>query len=62
MESYGVARSAVYTLNSKPGCAGDQGPTNLPAGYDQTAKAAATVQLEKAGVRLALLLNRAFAS
>ena len=32
----------------------------LPAGYDAAATAAMKLQLEKAGVRLATVLNRAF--
>jgi hypothetical protein len=58
-ESYQVARSAAYTLGSPAGCNSDPTPIALPAGYDARAKAAASIQLERAGVRLALLLNRA---
>jgi hypothetical protein len=59
LEAYQVSKSTVYTIGSKPGCDGDQGAVSLPAGYDQSAQAAAAIQLEKAGVRLALLLNNA---
>ena len=59
MESYGVAKASVYTIGSKPGCDGNQGPISLPPGYEDAAKAAAAIQLEKAGVRLGLVLNRA---
>jgi len=59
MESFAVAKSTVYTFGSKPGCASDTAPLPLPAGYDQTAQAAVALQLKKAGVRLALELNRA---
>lgn len=59
LESYAVAKSTVYTLGSKPGCANDTAPVPLPAGYDQAAQAAIALQLKKAGVRLALELNRA---
>jgi len=58
-ESYAVAKSAVYTIGSKPGCASDAAPIALPAGYDAAAQAAVALQLKKAGVRLALELNRA---
>jgi hypothetical protein len=34
----------------------------LPPGYDEQAREVATVQLEKAGVRLAAVLNRALGS
>jgi hypothetical protein len=59
MESYALAKSTVYTIGSKPGCASDVAPVTLPAGYDQAAQAAVALQLKKAGVRLALELNRA---
>jgi hypothetical protein len=59
LEGFDVARTAVYTLGSKPGCASDQSPVSLPPGYDEAARAVATIQLEKAGVRLAAVLNRA---
>lgn len=59
MESFALAKSTVYTLGSKPGCASDAAPLPLPAGYDQAAQAAVALQLKKAGVRLALELNRA---
>ena len=35
---------------------------SLPAGYDAKAQAAAAVQLERAGVRLGAVLNRALAN
>ena len=60
-EAFAVARSVAYTINSQPGC-GDAAPISLPAGYDAKAQAAAAVQLERAGVRLALVLNRALAN
>ncbi|MDB5736718.1 MAG: Nuclease [Sphingomonas bacterium] len=59
MESYGVARQVAYTIGSPAGCTSDAAPIALPAGYEEKAEAAATIQLERAGVRLALLLNRA---
>jgi hypothetical protein len=59
MESFAVAKASVYTIGSKPGCSNDAVPLALPAGYDDQAKAAVALQLQKAGVRLALELNRA---
>lgn len=59
MESYDVARSTAYTIGSPPGCPSDAAPVPLPAGYEDKAKAAAALQLERAGVRLALLFDRA---
>jgi hypothetical protein len=58
LESYGVARSSVYTIGSKPGCDRDASPVTLPAGYAQSAQSAAMLQLEKAGLPLAMVLNR----
>ena len=59
MESFAIAKSTVYTIGSKSGCATDTAPIALPAGYDAAAQAAVALQLKKAGVRLALELNRA---
>jgi hypothetical protein len=59
MESYGVARSVVYSFNPPPGCAAGQAPVALPDGYADKATVAAEVQLQKAGVRLAWVLNTA---
>jgi hypothetical protein len=58
-ESYRVAISVAYTLGSPAGCGSDPTPIALPSDYEAKAKAAASVQIERAGVRLALLLNRA---
>jgi hypothetical protein len=59
LEAFEIAKSVVYTIGSKPGCGPDRSPLSLPPGYDQAARDIAAVQLEKAGVRLALLLNGA---
>jgi hypothetical protein len=59
LEGFALAQTTVYTLGSKPGCTSDRSPYSLPPGYDQAARELATVQLEKAGVRLAAVLNRA---
>lgn len=53
-----MAKSTGYTIGPKPGCASDVAPVALPGGYE-AAQAAVALQLEKAGVRLALELNRA---
>jgi len=58
LESYAVAKSSVYTIGSKPGCA-DNAPLSLPTGYQAAASKVVATQLEKAGVRLAWTLNRA---
>ena len=58
-EGFDIARAKVYTIGSKPGCTRDASPVSLPAGYDQTARDVVALQLEKAGVRLAAVLNQA---
>jgi hypothetical protein len=60
LESFDVARKTAYAINSPPGCAADAAPIPLPAGYDAAAQRAAALQLQRAGVRLALILNSAF--
>jgi hypothetical protein len=60
METYGVARARAYTLGSPPGCTSDAAPIALPPGYEASARATAAEQLEKAGIRLAFVLNAAF--
>ncbi len=62
LEGFKVAQASVYTVGSKPGCASDPVPVSLPAGYDAAAREVASVQLQKAGVRLGVLLNRALGS
>ena len=58
-ESFGVAKAVAYTLNSPSGCAQDSSPVTLPDAYVAAAHLAADLQLEKAGVRLAWVLDRA---
>ena len=59
LDSYAVARSAAYTLGTPGGCGQETAPVSLPAAYQATALTAAKVQLQKAGVRLASVLNGA---
>jgi len=58
VESHQVARAVVYTLGSQPGCSSGL-RYDLSADYDAAALKAAKVQLQRAGVRLAVLLNDA---
>ena len=60
-EAFGIARATAYRIGSPPGCNLDAAPIPLPAGYDSAARAAAAIQLERAGVRLAVVLNTALA-
>ena len=58
-ESFGVATASAYTPALLAGCVGGKstGSVALDADYIAAADAAARIQLEKAGVRLATLLN-----
>lgn len=58
MESFQLSRKDVYALAAKPTC-NDRGTVGLSAAYQLTAQRDAAKQLEKAGVRMAILLNRA---
>ena len=58
-EAYTVAKASAYSLNTPPGCGRDAAPVSLPDAYVAAARTAAALQLERAGVRLAKLLNTA---
>jgi hypothetical protein len=57
-ESFQIARNDVYALPFRPTC-GQYGSVALSAAYQATARRDAAIQLEKAGIRMAALLNRA---
>jgi hypothetical protein len=57
MESFQIAQRDVYALPSRPTC-GDHGSVTLSAVYQATAQRDAAIQLEKAGIRIAAVLNR----
>jgi hypothetical protein len=59
-ESFKLAAKDAYALPSRPTCS-DHGSVALGADYQAEARRDAAVQLEKAGVRMAVLLNRALA-
>lgn len=61
-DSYAVAKADVYTIGSPSGCASDRAPIELSDAYQTHALATAKTQIEKAGVRLAWVLNGAVAS
>jgi S1/P1 Nuclease len=58
MELFQIAKMDVYPLPARPTC-GQHGSVALSPAYQATARRDAAVQLEKAGVRMAALLNRA---
>jgi hypothetical protein len=61
LESFDLSRKDVYNLAARPTCA-DHGAIALTATYQAAAIKDAALQLEKAGVRLAVMLNRAVGS
>jgi hypothetical protein len=61
-ESYVVGRDVTYSLHSAPGCDRDRAPVSLPADYAAAAQTAAALQIQKAGIRLATVLNAALGS
>lgn len=62
LESFNLAQTRVYSLDSEPACASDTAPVFLPPGYADEAAQVARLQLKRASVRLALLLNRVLGS
>jgi hypothetical protein len=58
-ESYAAAKANAYTIGSASGCANDRTPIALSAAYQAQALRTAKVQIEKAGVRFAWVLNAA---
>lgn len=58
-ETHAVAVSTAYSFATPPRCANDDPPLLLPKGYDAAAQRAARLQLERAGVRLAVVLEKA---
>ena len=60
-ESFAAAKSSAYTINSPSGCASEVAPIPLSAAYQAQALQVARQQIEKAGVRLAVVLNAAAA-
>ena len=60
-ESYAAAKANAYTIGSPAGCQNDQTPIALTDAYQAQALQVARQQIEKAGVRLARVLNTAAA-
>jgi hypothetical protein len=60
-ESWQVAQAVAHPANAPAGCDGDKAPVSPFVDYQAKSEAAARVQLEKAGVRLAWYLNAAAA-
>jgi S1/P1 Nuclease len=57
-ETNAVAVSTAYSFATPPRCESSPTPLELPAGYDAAAQSAVAVQLERAGVRLAVVLEK----
>lgn len=60
-ESFEAARSAAYTIGSPSGCESDRAPIALSVDNQKQALSVARKQLEKAGIRMAWVLNSAAA-
>jgi hypothetical protein len=58
-ETEAVAMTTAYSFHTQPRCEQNPAPLALPQGYDEVAQAAAATQLERAGVRLAVALEKA---
>jgi S1/P1 Nuclease len=58
MESYGMAKADAYRLPSRPTCEGG-GPISLSPEYQAMATKDAALRLAQAGIRMAVVLNRA---
>jgi hypothetical protein len=61
MEAFALAKRDVYQLNKLPTCAAP-GNVALSDSYIKAAQADANLQLRRAGIRMALLLNQALGS
>jgi hypothetical protein len=59
MEAFAIARSDAYGLLPPPG---DEGAYALPPAYAEQAGRDVALQLSRAGVRLAMVLNHALAA
>jgi hypothetical protein len=58
MEAFGLAKRDAYGLLPRPG---DQSTYTLPAGYTKQAQQDVALQLRRAGIRLAFVLNQVLA-
>lgn len=62
METYAVSKAFAYWPGAPSGCDYDAAPISLPTGYEARSRKVAAEQLERAGVRLAAVLNKALTS
>lgn len=58
IEAFALARRTAHSLDFPAGCAPDSKPWALPPDYEAAVRTAATLQMRRAGVRLAYLLDR----
>ncbi|MFT8736362.1 MAG: S1/P1 nuclease [Zymomonas mobilis] len=57
MESFQLGKRYAYSFHPPAGCDASRPPIPVSSGYDSAAQKVATLQLKKAGVRLAYVLN-----
>ncbi|MDH7973213.1 S1/P1 nuclease [Sphingomonas sp. AR_OL41] len=58
-ETNAVALGTAYSFATQPRCEQSPTPLTFPKGYDEAAQRAAATQIERAGVRLAVVLEKA---
>lgn len=59
LEAFELSKRFAYELDAPAGCQPDAAPVPLPPGYEEQARRIVALQLERAGVRLAMLLDEA---
>jgi hypothetical protein len=56
-ETFELGKITAYSVPTKPGCDPNVAPITLPDGYEAMARQTITMQLQRAGVRMAKVLN-----
>jgi hypothetical protein len=59
LETFETGKATTYSVATTPGCDPNVAPITLPDGYEAMARKTITMQLQKAGVRMAKVLNTA---
>jgi hypothetical protein len=59
LETFAVGKATTYSIKTTPGCDPNVAPITLPDGYEALARQTIALQLQKAGVRMAKVLNDA---
>lgn len=59
METFAVGKATAYSVPTTPGCEPNKAAITLPAAYEPMARQTISMQLQRAGVRMAKVLNAA---